>query len=349
MTPITRSGTTPRTTSATVVSTRRGGPETLSVVATTVPSPGAGEAVVRVEAAGVSFGDILLARGVIPGAPRPPFTPGFDLAGTVVALGDGVTDLRVGDRVAALVKEGAYAEHACVPADRLVPLPAGVDPVTASAVALDAFIAHQMLFRVARVGIGSRILVHGASGGVGLAFCQLARRADVEVWGTASAGKLGMLEELGVHALDYRRDDPVSAVLDSRDGAVDAVFDAVGGDHFRRSYRAVRRGGILVAYGQSAAVRDGEVSKAVGAKGFLLGIVAPKLVPDGRRTTFYNAWSLEKSTPTAYREDLAHVLGLLASGELRPVLADTLPLALAGDAQQRLENRTVTGKLVLVP
>lgn len=340
------------TTSATseaVVSTRRGGPETLELVSFPVPSPGPGQAVVRVAAAGVSFGDILLARGVIPGAPKPPFTPGFDVAGTVAAVGEGVHDLAVATPVAALVKKGAYTTHALVDAERLVPLPAGVDPVAASTVALNYFIAHQMLFRIAEVHEGSRILVHGASGGVGLAFCQLARRAGVEVWGTASSAKFGLLTALGVHPMDYHDEDAADVVARSEGGPVDAVFDPIGGKHFRRSYRALRRGGILVAYGQSAVVIDGKVSKALGARGFLLGIAMPKLIPDGRRTTFYNAWALERKQPTVYREDLATVLSLLAAGEISPVLADTVALTDAPKAQQRLEGQRVTGKLVLVP
>ncbi len=336
------------TTLEAVVSTRRGGPETLTVVREAAPTPGPGQALVRVQAAGVSFGDILLARGVIPGAPKPPFTPGFDVAGTVVAVGQGVTGLEPGTAVAALVRQGGYASYALVAADRLVPLPAGVEPVAASAVALNYYIAQQMLFRVAQVGPGSRILVHGASGGVGLAFCQLARRAGVEVWGSASPGKFGLLTDLGVHPIDYHTQDAVEVVR-SVDGQVDAVFDPIGGAHFRRSYAALERGGIMVAYGQSAAVVDGQVLRSVGAKGFLLGIAAPKLIPDGKRTTFYNAWALEKKQPTAYREDLGTVFDLLSRGAIEPVLAGTVPLAGAAEAQQRLEHQHVTGKLVLVP
>jgi NADPH:quinone reductase-like Zn-dependent oxidoreductase len=126
-----------------------------------------------------------------------------------------------------------------------------------------------------------------------------------------------------------------------------AAFDAIGGAHFNKSSSVVSRGGIMVAYGQSAALVDGRGRKAIGARGFLGGIVLPKLVPNGKRTLFYNAWSLEKSHPDAYREDMATVLDLLAQGKIAPIIAKTVPLEQAPDAQRLLERGSVGGKIVL--
>jgi NADPH:quinone reductase-like Zn-dependent oxidoreductase len=128
---------------------------------------------------------------------------------------------------------------------------------------------------------------------------------------------------------------------------VAAAFDPIGGGHFRASYRAVRRGGTMVGYGQSAAFRDGRARLRTGAWGMLGGILAPKLIPDGRSTVFYNAWALEKSQPQAYAEDLAAVLRLLAERRIEPVIAQTLPLTNAAQAHDLLERSAVRGKLVL--
>jgi NADPH:quinone reductase-like Zn-dependent oxidoreductase len=329
----------------------RGGPDVLELrhrdLPGTVP---AGNARVRVAAAGVSFGDILLRVGVIPGGPKPPFTPGYEIAGVVEAVGGGVTAVRPGDRVAALLHEGGYTDLTDVPAERLVPLPQGVEPVDAAAVALNYFIAYQMLHRVAEVRGGQRVLVHGASGGVGLAFLQLGALAGIEIHGTASAAKHDIVREAGGNPIDYRAQDFVGVVRARTGGAgVDAVFDAIGGTQFGRSRKTLRKGGILVAYGQSAAFQDGKANKLLGARGFLGGIILAKLIPDGRRKVFYNAWSLEKAHPEAYREDLSQVFDLLAAGRIAPLVASTLPLEEAAKAHQLLESAAARGKIVLTP
>lgn len=327
--------------------TRIGGLETMELRTTDMPGPGPGEVLVRVVAAGVSYGDLLLRLGVIPFGPKPPFTPGFDIAGEVEQVGAGVTEFVPGQPVAALLKVGGYADRVVVPAGRLVALPSGVDPVDAAAVALNYFIAHQMLHRIANVQAGQRILVHGASGGVGIAFLQLARLADVESYGTASSAKRELVTANGGVPIDYRTDDFVRVVRDLPGGSVHAAFDPIGGGHFNRSLAVVGRGGIMVGYGQSAALVDNKANMLVGARGMLGGIVLPKLVPNGRRTTFYNAWSLEKSQPTAYRADLAEVMRLLADGQITPPVAKTVPLERAADAQLLLEQGAVRGKVVL--
>ncbi|ASW56772.1 medium chain dehydrogenase/reductase family protein [Plantactinospora sp. KBS50] len=310
-----------------VYALNRGASEFFDIREVELPEPAAGQARVRVEAAGVSYGDLLLQRGVIPGGPKPPFVPGFDLVGVVESVGPGVVGLAAGDRVAALVREGGYSTALNVPAERLVPVPDGVDPTQAAAVTLNYFIAHQMLHRVADVRGGHRILVHGASGGVGLAFLQLAGLiGDVTVWGTASAGNADLLRAAGASPIDYRGEDFV-AVVKAAGANLRAVFDPMGGTHFWRSYSVLGRGGYLVGYGQSKALRDGRRDMRVGALGFLGGIIAPKLLPDGRQTVFYNAWALERSQPAAYREDLAQVLRLLAEGRIAPRAVTALPLA----------------------
>lgn len=333
----------------------------LEVRTTDLQAPTAGHVRVRVEAAGVSFGDVLFQRGAIPGGPKPPYTPGCDVVGVVESLGAGVTGLEVGQRVAALVVSGGYTTGITLPAERLVPVPDGVDPVAVASVSLNYFIAHQMLHRVAKVTSGHRILVHGASGGVGLAFLQLAEHiGGVTVFGTASAANLDLVRRHGAIAVDYRNDDFANVVRATvntdgsinaataydRYGTVHAAFDPIGGAHFWRSYSVLGRGGRLVGYGQNDVLRDGRPNMAVGAAGFLGGIILPNLRPDGKKTGFYNAWSLEKSQPHAYREDLTEVLGLLSADKIAAREVFTLPLADAAEALARVEAG-VPGKLVL--
>jgi NADPH:quinone reductase-like Zn-dependent oxidoreductase len=323
--------------------TAKGGLDTMRPHTIELAEPGPGEALVRVDAAGVSYGDLLLRLGVIPGGPKPPFTPGFDITGVVEKIGPEVTDLEVGQPGAALVRTGGYSDRLVLPAARLVRRPQGAGAVESAAVALNYFIAYQMLHRVAEVQPGQRILVHGASGGVGVAFLQLAQLIGVECYGTASAEKRDLVTKFGGHPIDYRTEDWVSVIRSLPGGTVHAVFDPIGGPHFNRSSSVLSRGGIMVGYGQSAALVNGKPNMLIGARGFLGGIILPKLVPNGKRTVFYHAWSMEH----AYREDLATVLALLADGKIEPVVATTMPLADAVEAQRALEQGTVQGKIVL--
>jgi NADPH:quinone reductase-like Zn-dependent oxidoreductase len=325
--------------------------------------PGPGQVVIRVVAAGVSYGDVLLREGIIPGAPKPPFVPGYDATGVVDAVGPGVSGLAVGQPVCAIVRNGGYAEFLTAPADRVVPLPDGVDPVEVAAMALNYFVAYQMLHRVARARPGQTAMVHGAAGGVGTALLQLAALAGVTCYGSASSAKRDIVTSLGAEYIDYRAEDFVNVVrgrpgwaLDARfdckhghpSGGVDVMFDAVGGTHFMRSYRGLNRHGTLVAYGQSQALHEGKARTGLAIFGFLGGIITPKLIPDGRRTVFYNAWSLEKKEPRAYREDMTKLLEMLAAGEIKPIIARTLPLSQARAAHELLERSAVSGKIVLI-
>jgi NADPH:quinone reductase-like Zn-dependent oxidoreductase len=326
---------------------RSGGPDTMELTTSDTGPVKPGEVVVRIEAAGISYGDILHRLGVIPGSVKPPFTPGYDMAGVVEEIGDGVQDLAVGQPVAAVINTGGYAERIALPAERVIPRPSGVNAVDAVGAGLNYFIAYQMLHRVAAAKPGQRILVHGASGGVGLAFLQLAQLAGIECWGSASTKNLPIVEKYDGHPIDYQQEDFVQVIRALPGKKVYAAFDAIGGFHFHRSYSLLEKGGILTAYGQSAAMVDGKPKPLVGAWGFLGGIAFPHLIPDGKRTTFYNAWALEKSQPHAYREDLTTVLDLLAAGKIEPMIAKTVPLAEAVNAQQDLESGSVTGKIVI--
>ncbi|HEV2087317.1 MAG TPA: medium chain dehydrogenase/reductase family protein [Cryptosporangiaceae bacterium] len=330
-----------------VVVARHGGPDVLEVVSASVPEPQPGEVRVRVLAAGVSYGDVLGRTGAVPDAPKPPFTPGYDVTGVVDEVGAGVESPRIGEPVTALLDAGGgYAEFVCVPADRLVPLPDGVDAVQGAAAILNYFVAYQMLHRVTRLVAGQRVLVHGAAGGVGGALVQLATLAGLQAYGTASASNHGLVAEGGAVPIDYRREDFLPRIRALTGDGVDAAFDAIGGAHFVRSYRSLSRSGHLVAYGVSRAVKNGRRNRLTAVVSFLAVQVLARM-PSGRAATFYTAGGLEKRQPGSYREDMTAVLELLAAGKVRPVIAERLPLDQAAVAHERLSRGSTAGKIVL--
>ncbi len=325
-----------------VVITRPGGPEARALVEDELADPGPGEVQVRVLASGVAYGDVMKRRGLVPRQPPPPFTPGYDLVGAVERSGPGAGRFRAGERVAALVMNGANAERANVPERLLVPVPPGVGDAQALACVLNYVTAWQMLHRVARVIPGERILVHGAAGGVGTALLDLARAEGVEALGTASRGKHAVVLRLGGVPIDYRSEDFAAAVR-ARGGA-DAAFDPIGGSHLPASRRALRRGGRLVAYGASSALAGGRLELL---RTFLL-VALYKLLP-GRRAALFGIGSTRGSDPATIREDLARLLALLAEGKIEPVVAARLPLAEAARAHAMVERAEAAGKVVLVP
>ncbi|MFC4907279.1 nitroreductase/quinone reductase family protein [Actinomadura gamaensis] len=334
-----------------VVVSRFGGPEVLELAEAPRPEPGPGEARIKVVAAGVSFTDVLMREGAYPGGPRPPFTPGYDVVGTVDALGPETGGAVPGDLVAALTVHGGYAEYVCVPVSGLVPVPAGVDPAEAVCLPLTYVTAYQLLRRVARVRPGERVLVHGAAGAVGIALLQLGRAAGLEMYGTATADQAGLVAELEATPIDYRAGDVVARVRSATGGGVDAVLDGIGGAVALRSYRALRRGGRLVLFGHYAALRDGrrDLRRTAGFYAAGAAVLAASLLPGGRRVRTYRIARLRDRRPDLYRHDLEHLFALLVQGRISPRVAARLPLKEARGAHERIGREAVTGRQVLMP
>lgn len=332
-----------------VLLTGVGGPEVLEVVERDAPEPGRGEVRVRVLAAGVAFADVLMRHGKYPGAPKIPFTPGYDLVGEVEKLGKGVGGVTVGQRVAALTQVGSYAQRVVVAAEELVPVPDGVDPAEAVALVLNYVTAYQMLHRVAEVRPGERILVHGAAGGVGTALLDLGRLGGLEAYGTASAAKHDLVRRFGATPIDYKTEDFVRRTTPPALDGVDAVFDPIGGEHLARSCRTLRAGGRLVGYGASSAMGRGRAGTARVFAGTLGRIALRNVLPNGKKASFYNIMSFKKKRPDLFKEDLSLTLGLLAERRIEPVVAQRLPLEDAAHAHKLMENAKTRGKLVLLP
>ncbi|MFQ5596198.1 MAG: medium chain dehydrogenase/reductase family protein, partial [Anaerolineae bacterium] len=289
-----------------VIVARPGGPEVLQVISESLPEPRAGEYRVRIHAAGVSFADLLMREGVHPETPPAPFTPGWDLVGEVEKAGEGCSAYQPGQLVAALPVVGGYAEYICLPEKELVPLPDGLDPAEAVSLVLNYVTAYQMMHRSAKVSQGRRILIHAAAGGVGTALLQLGRLAGADMYGTASSRNHDLITSLGGIPIDYKNVDFVEEIRQLTGDGVDVVFDGIGGRHTWRSYRALRSGGRVIAYGLTSTLKKGILSH--GARGRMRGlpiiagqIALSYLIPDRKRITLYSIQTLKRARPAYFR------------------------------------------------
>jgi NADPH:quinone reductase-like Zn-dependent oxidoreductase len=348
-----------------VVVDHYGGPEVVRVVQADVPRPGAGEVLVKVLAAGVSFTDSQLRAGTyIPGGPKPPFTPGYELIGVVEELGAGCSRLRVGDRVGALTVWGADAEHVCLPEAGAVVVPEDLDPVLVLSLVFTYMTAFQVLHRTARVRSGESLLVHGAAGRVGTATLELGRAAGLRMFGTASARDRERVEELGAVPIDYQHEDFVARVRELTGGGVDVVSDSLGGPISLRSFRALRPGGRLVVFGRYDTLKNGHKNWPAVFKWyasvvtvFLLGALSPRKkvmkyqIQRFRDTAQQRDGAVggEPRYPQWFEEDFQALIDLLRRGDIHPVVAERLPLTEARHAHEILESSAAKGKLVLVP
>lgn len=346
-----------------------GEPESLRAVHRELAEPGPGQALVRVEATGISFAEQQMRRGKYYDQPAFPFVPGYDLVGVVERLGPPLAAGRrpadrrrapgigpsariaSGTRIAALTKTGAWAERIVLDVADLTPVPATVDPVAAETVIVNGLTAWRMLHRAARVRSGQTIVVLGAAGGVGSLLVQLARAAGVTVIGVAGPAQQESVAALGATPVDYRQEDVPARVRELAPEGVAAVFDHVGGDGIGDSWRMLARGGTLVSYG-TAATKDlpGDPRRPVLL--LLARLTAWNLLPSGRSASFFNLWAGRRWRPRRYRaqvrDDLTQLLAQLADGRLTAHVAGRFPLADAGAALRFAEQGGHTGKVVLL-
>jgi len=339
-----------------------GGPEVLRVVEDADPRPGSGEICVRVLAAGVSFTDALLRAGTYIGgvagtsigAPKPPFTPGYELVGVVEQLDPGCSRLRPGMRVAALTVWGACAERVCIPEVNAVEVPEDLDPAEVVSLVLPYMTAYQLLHRTAKVQPGESALVHGAAGRVGTAVLELCALAGIRVYGTASARDRAVVERLGGVAIDYRHEDFLARLRESIDGGVDVVLDGIGGPLSLRSFRALRPGGRLVIFGGYQILSQGRKNWRGWLEWYAAtyGVALWGLLSPRRRVLAYHIQTLRPPgprDPREFRQDFLQLLALLRARKIHPVIAERLPLSEARRAHELLEQSASAGKLVLVP
>src|SRR5215203_3377282 len=299
-----------------IVISQFGGPENLLLAEDELLEPRANEVRVKVLAAGVSFADILLRKGVHPESwnlGRTPFTPGWDVVGVVDKLGDKVSTWQTGQMVAALPIVGGYAEYVILPSNELVPVPPGLDPTEAVSLILNYTTAYQMLHRCADIKSGETILIHGnAAGGVGTALLQLGKLANLKMYGTASYEKHDIVSSLGGIPIDYKSVDLVQEIIkltrhdDEGEWGVDAVFDGLGGKSLKTSYEVLRSGGRLVAYGPFSPL---DIEN-------WMRMFTSNLLPDKRKFILYSIQTLKRLKPDWFYEDLISLLNLLKKGKI---------------------------------
>jgi NADPH2:quinone reductase len=340
-----------------IIVTHYGGPDALQVIEEECPQPQPGEVRVRVMAAGVSLPDVLAREGVHPETPRVPYTPGWDLVGIVDQIGEGVTGFELGQTVAAMPISGSYAQYVCLPQRKFIPVPPGLDPAETVAVVLNYITAYQMLDRSAKVKPGQRVLIHGASGGVGTALLQLGRLAGVEMYGTCSAQAAEVVKELGATPIDYRNSDFVQEIHRLTADGVDAVFDGIGGDNLWRSRESLREGGRVVVYGFQAKLHGGRMDWGAPnerhpiRESAVLGwyILRNWFLPGRKSMVAYSIQWLMRLKPAWFRHDLLTLFDLLQQKKIKPLIAERLPLCQARQAHESLGRGGVIGKIVLMP
>jgi NADPH:quinone reductase len=326
-----------------------GGPEALEVVDAPMPVAGRGEVRVRVLASGIEYTDAVIRQHLYAQTMfrRPSFVMGYDVVGEIDQLGDGVSGFQIGDRVADMTVVGSNAAYRALRARDLARVPAGVDAAEAAALILGWTTAYQLLHRSARVQRGQRVLVQGAAGAVGQALLTLGKLSGVEVWGTARGEHAALIRELGATPIDYKRED-FTRVLS---GGFDVVFDGIGEDGFRRSFAALKPGGLLCAYGYTASVR--EQSRLRSILTLLIRVYLWKRLlswlPGGKRPRMYSINLMRALHPAWFREDLERLLGLLATRAILPRVAERISFDEVAEAHRRLEAGGLEGKLVLCP
>jgi len=313
-----------------------GGPEVLRYEDVPELRPGPGQALVDIKAIGVNYTDVSSRKGTNP-PPGLPWTPGREAAGVVKAVGEGVNEVSVGDRVAYAMFTGSYAEAAVVPSWLLVPLPEGIEYADGAATMLQAMTAHFLTFGITQLNPGDRALVHAGAGGVGLLLIQMLKKCGAYVFTTVSTDdKAQLAREAGADAaINYTRQDFADEIIKATDGqGVRIVFDAVGKTTFDQSVKSLGRRGYLALYGQASGA-VGPIDTSVLRNGSLF-LTRPSL-----------------GDYTATREELLRraneVLGWVRSEELKLHVGLTLPLSQAAEAHRQLEGRQTTGKILLMP
>jgi NADPH:quinone reductase-like Zn-dependent oxidoreductase len=340
-----------------LVQTGNGGYDVLQVQERPDPPVGPGEVRIAVRAAGLNFADTMARVGLYPDAPKPPCVMGYEVAGTIESVGAGVEGREIGDRVIAGTRFGGQAELVTVPAEQALPLPERLSFEQGAAFPVNYGTAYAALVLVGSLRAGTRVLIHAAAGGVGVAATQIARNAGAEIFGTASPGKHDAIRAQGVdHPIDYRGQDFEAETLRLTGGeGVDLVIDALGPTSFRKDYRLLRPGGRLVMYGISEGTREGR--RDLPAMMRSLAKMPLATIPWWKSLMLMNEnkgvfglnmlkwWEREGSLDRVTEP----LMPELESGRLEPVVAEAFPFERAGEAHRFIAERRNVGKVVLFP
>ncbi len=340
-----------------VVLTGTGGYDVLRVQERPDPPVGPGEVRIAVKAAGINFADTLARVGLYPDAPKPPCVLGYEVAGEIESVGEGVTEHKTGDRVVAGTRFGGQAELITVPANQALPLPAQLSFEQGAAFPVNYGTAYAALIVMGSLREGDRVLIHAAAGGVGISATQIARNAGAEIFGTASASKHEAIKAQGVtHPIDYHSQDFEAETMRITNGeGVDLIMDALGPSSFRKDYRLLRPGGRLVMYGLSENSKEGKRDIPLTLKS--LAAMPTATMPWWKSLMMINEnkgvfglnmlkwWDAEGNLDRVVEPLMAD----LEAGRLEPVVAEAFPFERAGDAHKFIAERRNVGKVVLFP
>jgi NADPH:quinone reductase-like Zn-dependent oxidoreductase len=340
-----------------VVITRHGGCEVLEVQERPDPPVGPGEVRVAVKAAGINFADTLARTGLYPDAPKVPCVVGYEFAGEIESVGEGVEGRKVGERVFGGTRFNGQAELVTVRSDMAFPLPKGLSFEEGAAFPVNYATAQAGLVVMGGLDAGERVLIHAAAGGVGMSAIQIANIHGAEVFGTASASKHDAIREQGVdHPIDYRKQDFAEEVMRITEGeGVDVILDALGPTSFRKDYRILRQGGRLIMYGASE-LQTGETRD-------LLATARTVMKAPLSTMPWWKSLSMINENKGVFGLNMLHwwdregnldrvlepLLSYLQEGRLRPVVAEAFPFDRAPDAHRFIAERRNIGKVVLVP
>jgi NADPH:quinone reductase-like Zn-dependent oxidoreductase len=341
-----------------VVITGHGGPEVLQVQERPDPPVGPGEVRIDVKAAGINFADTMARVGLYPEAPKPPCVVGYEVAGDIESVGDGVESVKVGDKVMAGTRFGGQASMVTVPEDQAIPLPGGFSYEQGAAFPVNYVTSYAALVIMGGLREGERVLIQAAGGGVGISATQIARSRKAEIFGTASASKHDAIRAQGVqHAIDYRSQDFEQEIRRITGGeGVDVIMDATGPTNFRKDYRLLREGGRLIMYGltEASTGTGRDMRKLFSSLARMPFATVPwwkslQLMSENKGVFGLNMLAWQD------REGLDRVLEPLSKEleagtiSIDPVVAEAFPFERAGEAHRFIAERKNIGKVVLVP
>ena len=332
-----------------VVLTKAGGPSTLAVVPMEMPKPKADEIRIEVAYAGINFADLLMRLGLYQPRPKYPFTPGYELSGVVDAVGDGVTDFSIGQRVVAALPNGGQASHVIVNSQRALRLPDEVGLDVAASIPVTYLTAHHMLHHLGHMTQNDAVLIHGGAGGVGTAALQICQWAGVSnVWATASGHKRSTIEAFGCIAIDRHNEDFVEVIKKATNNeGVDHILDPIGGDNLSRSLSVLKEGGRLYTYGMSAAA---PTSKRNLIRSYLAWRKTPKFDPLRLMTRNRGVFGVHMGTwkdEKVMLKQLQRILEGINSGRLAPVIDSIFDAEDVAKAHQYIHDGKNIGKVLL--
>ncbi|HEY4157718.1 MAG TPA: medium chain dehydrogenase/reductase family protein [Polyangiaceae bacterium] len=332
---------------------KHGGPQVLEVRETPDPEPKRGEVRVRVRACGLNFAEVMARQGLYPDAPKPPCVVGYEGAGVIDALGEGVTEPTLGARVLFLSRFGGHADTVVVPAEQVTAMPDAMTFEQGAALPVNYITAYHMLFRVARLQGGEHVLVHMAAGGVGTAVLQLCRTLPgVVTYGTASRSKHAFLVEQGCqHPIDYRSLDYAAEIKRLTGGrGVDVVLDALGGADWKKGYGLLAPAGILIAFGLANVNKGGtrRLLQVVKSLAQVPRFSPMSLMDDNRAVAGVNIGHLWREA-ALLRSETEALMTLFEAGKIAPHVSARYPFSRAADAHAELEYGRNVGKVVLIP